>query len=130
MKKVYFATPVNGRTEPTLAEKKEAALARCVEVRNHLKRLHPDWVICYSFMVCPINYNLSRDHDLTEAEAMGRCVTLLMSCDMLITDNIVLTVPPTQQSKGCKLEWFAAEVYGIERKFLNDIFTEKKIVKL
>lgn len=124
MKKVYFATPVNGRTEPTLAEKKAAALARCVEVRNHLKRLHPEWVITYSFMVCPIN------QVLTEAEAMGRCVTLLMSCDMLITDNIVLTVPPTQQSKGCKLEWLTAEVYGIERKFLNDIFTEKKIVKL
>lgn len=118
MKKVYFATPVNGRTEPTLAEKKAAALARCVEVRNHLKRLHPDWVITYSFMVCPIN------QVLTEAEAMGRCVTLLMSCDMLILDG------GWMQSKGCELEMRTAEIYEIESLRLKEVFTEKKIVKL
>lgn len=120
MKKVYFATPVNGRTEPTLAEKKEAALRRCIAVRNHLKRLHPDWVITYSFMVCPIN------QVLTEAEAMGRCVTLLMSCDMIILDD------NWQYSKGCRLEWDAAELYGIERHPLRLMLAEvqKKIVKL
>jgi hypothetical protein len=123
MKKVYVATPVNGRTEPTLEEKKEAALARCIEVRGHLERLHPDWVICYSFMVCPIN------QVLTEAEAMGRCVTLLMSCDMIVMDDSVLST--NKQSKGCKLEWWAADVYSIEKKFLKDIFVEpKEIVKL
>lgn len=127
MKKVYFATPVNGRTEPTLAEKKAAALARCVEVRNHLKRLHPDWVICYSFMVCPINYNLSPDHDLTEAEAMGRCVTLLMSCDTLVLDQ----VPARMNSKGMNLERCCAEIYGIKINYLNEILSEpKKIEKL
>jgi hypothetical protein len=124
MKKVYFATPVNGRTEPTLAEKKAAALARCVEVSNHLKRLHPDWVIYYSFMVCPINYNLSRDHDLTEAEAMGRCITLLLSCDMVVFDD------HWEDSHGCCLEWDAADEYGIQREMLRNIFSEKKIVKL
>lgn len=120
MKKVYFATPVNGRTEPTLAEKKDAAFARCVDVQTHLKRLHPDWVICYSFMVCP------RDERLTEAEAMGRCITLLMECDMIILDD------NWQYSKGCRLEWDAAELYGIERYPLRLILAEvqKKIVKL
>ena len=119
MKKVYFATPVNGRTEPTLVEKKEAALARCIEVRGHLKRLHPDWVICYSFMVCPIN------QVLTEAEAMGRCVTLLMSCDMIVMDET------WQNSKGCRLENYVADLYGIEARGLRIILSEpKKIVKL
>ena len=118
MKKVYFATPVNGRQEATLAEKKAAALARCVEVRNHLKRLHPDWVICYSFMVCP------RDEQITEAEAMGRCVTLLMSCDMLILDD------GWMHSKGCELEMRTAEIYEIETLKLKEILAEKKIVKL
>ena len=118
MKKVYFATPVNGRTEPTLAEKKEAALTRCVEVRNHLKRLHPDWVICYSFMVCPIS------EKLTEAEAMGRCITLLLSCDMVVFDD------HWEDSHGCCLEWDAADEYGIQRDMLRNIFSEKKIVKL
>lgn len=122
MKKVYFATPVNGRTEPTLAEKKGAALARCVEVRNHLKRLHQDWVICYSFMVCPINQRL------TEAEAMGWCITLLMECDMIILDDVPL--PLYAKSRGCLLENMAAQIYGIEQKALRNIFTEKKIVKL
>lgn len=119
MKKVYFASPVNGRTEPTLAEKKTAALARCVEVRNHLKRLHPDWVITYSFMVCPIN------QVLTEAEAMGRCVTLLMDCDMLILDD------GWMQSRGCTLEQATAKIYGKEIHRLKNVLEEpKKIVKL
>ena len=121
MKKVYFATPVNGRTEPTLAEKKEAALARCIEVRNHLKRLHPDWVICYSFMVCPIS------EKLTEAEAMGRCITLLLSCDMVVLDQ----VPARMNSKGMNLERCCAEIYGIKINYLNEILSEpKKIEKL
>ena len=123
MKKVYFATPVNGRTEPTLAEKKEAALARCVEVRNHLKRLHPDWVISYSFMVCPIS------EKLTEAEAMGRCITLLMECDMIILDDVPL--PLYANSRGCLLENMAAQIYGIEQEVLRNILAEpKKFVKL
>jgi hypothetical protein len=123
MKKVYFATPVNGRTEPTLAEKKEAARARCIEVRGHLKRLHPDWVICYSFMVCPIN------QVLTEAEAMGRCVTLLMSCDMIILDDVPL--PFYANSRGCLLENMVAQIYGIEQKVLRNVLAEpKKFVKL
>ena len=118
MKKVYFATPVNGRTEPTLAEKKDAALARCVDVRTHLKRLHPDWVICYSFMVCP------RDERLTEAEAMGRCITLLMECDMLILDDGWV------KSRGCNVECSVANNYDILTVMLKECYEQKKIVKL
>lgn len=61
---------------------------------------------------------------LCEAEAMGRCVTLLLSCDMLILDG------GWMQSKGCELEMRTAEIYGIESLRLKEVFTEKKIVKL
>lgn len=100
MKKVYFATPVNGRRELSMMEKKRGALYRCLKVREQLKMTYPDWIICYSFMVCPIG------QELTEAEAMGRCVTLLMECDALILDD------GWMESAGCSVERSVAVNYG------------------
>lgn len=101
MKKVYFATPVNGRKELTKQMKKEAALQRCIEVRNQLHAIHPDWIVTFSFNVCPVE-----DKTLTEPEAMGRCVTLLMSCDALILDD------GWMESAGCNVERCVAVNYN------------------
>lgn len=101
MKKVYFATPVNGRSEGSIREKKIAALRRCIKMREALTRKHPDWAVMFSFNVCPIDANLS------EPEAMGRCVTLLMACDMIVVDN------GWEGSKGCQAEVKVADTYGI-----------------
>jgi hypothetical protein len=101
MKKVYFATPVNGRKELTKQMKKEAALQRCIEVRHKLNIIHPDWIVMFSFNVCPVE-----DKNLTEAEAMGRCVTLLMACDALILDD------GWMESAGCNVERAVAVNYN------------------
>ena len=101
MKKVYFATPVNGRKELTKQAKKEAALVRCIEVRKFLHEQYPDWIVTFSFNVCPIE-----DKTLTEAEAMGRCVTLLMQCDGLILDD------GWMGSAGCNVERSVALNYN------------------
>lgn len=101
MKKVYFATPVNGRKELTKQMKKEAALQRCIEVRNQLHAIHPDWIVTFPFNVCPVE-----DKTLTEPEAMGRCVTLLMQCDALILDD------GWMESAGCNVERSVAVNYN------------------
>ena len=103
MKKVYFATPVNGRKESTLEDKKLAALHRCYDVREKIKKAHPDWIFCYPFMVCPFD-----TQSFTEAEAMGRCVTLLMQCDALILDD------GWMESAGCSVERSVAVNYDIK----------------
>lgn len=100
MKKVYFATPINGRKELSIVDRLWNALHRCQEVRAKLKAAHPDWIVCYSFMVCPIH------EELSESEAMGRCVTLLMECDALILDD------GWMGSAGCNVERSVALNYG------------------
>ena len=101
MRKVYFATPVNGRKELTKQMKKQAALDRCIEVRQFLRQQHPDWIVTFSFNVCPVE-----DKNLTEPEAMGRCVTLLMQCDALILDD------GWMESAGCNVERCVAVNYN------------------
>ena len=100
MKKVYFATPVNGRKEPTERAKKVAALQRCVEFRTKMKDIHPDWAVTFSFNVCPIG------QELDEPTAMGRCVELLMRCDALVLDD------GWMGSAGCSVERSVAVNYG------------------
>lgn len=101
MRKVYFATPVNGRKELTKQAKKQAALDRCIEVRQFLRQQHPDWIVTFSFNVCPIE-----DSKLPESVAMGRSVTLLMECDALVLDD------GWMESAGCNVERCVAVNYN------------------
>lgn len=100
--KVYLATPVNGRPEPTLKLKRKAAYERI----EFLKTMpHPqNWDAVSSFDVCPLN------EEITEAEAMGRCISLLMTCDVMVVDRCL----PINGSKGVKLEMECAKLYGIK----------------
>lgn len=99
--KVYVATPVNGRPEPTLEEKRKAAYER-IEFLKTMPRPQ-GWEIVSSFDVCPL------DEEITEAEAMGRCISLLMTCDAMVVDRCL----PISKSKGVKLEIECAKLYGI-----------------
>lgn len=112
MKKVYFATPVNGRREEGKREKKFAALTRCVTVREKIRRRHPEMAVTFSFNVCPF------DEELTEPEAMGRCVTLLMKCDMLVYDD------GWNESRGMQSEMAIADYYGIPKMPLRFLIDE------
>jgi hypothetical protein len=111
-RKVYFATPVNGRTERTFEEKKLAALKRCIEVRQILTREQPDWMVTFSFTVCPINEHID------EPTAMARCYDLLRKCDMIVLDRGWL------MSEGCRKEKRFAHQHGKYVVKLNDILKE------
>lgn len=111
-RKVYFATPVNGRTERTFEEKKLAALKRCIEVRQLLAREQPDWIVTFSFTVCPINEHID------EPTAMSRCYDLLRQCDMIVLDR------SWTNSEGCNKERRFAIHHGIFALTLNDVLKE------
>ncbi len=101
-KKVYVATPVNGRQEPTRDEKRQAAYRRVVGLKAMLEIDHPDWDMVSSFDVCaPFG-------ELSESVAMGRCVELLMTCEAIYLDR------GWQSSKGCTVEHYVAKRYGLE----------------
>lgn len=100
--KVYIATPVNGRPEKTFEEKRQAAYER-IQYLMSISR-PSQWEPVSSFDVCPLN------EDISEAEAMGRCIRLLMTCDAILVDRYL----PIEHSKGVLLELRCAKLYGIK----------------
>ena len=104
--KIYIATPVNARNEETLEEKREKAWDRMCEIRKQLHKRYPDAEFHSSFdaHIAPIDKPVTM---MTEATIMGKCVTEVMECDMVVLDY------DWQQSKGCRLENRTAQIYGI-----------------
>lgn len=101
--KVYIATPVNGRKEPTLIEKQRGALARVNELKTKVLELHPSATILSSVG----NIVIARK-GLPEREAaiMGSCVRMVMESDIIVLDR------GWWDSKGCNVEKYTAETYG------------------
>ena len=100
-KRMYIATPVNARSEATLDLKREAAHRRCVGLKAVLEIDFPDWEIVTPFDVT------RHFGEVVEAEAMGACITLLLTCDAIYLDR------GWTASKGCNLEYRAAKIYGL-----------------
>lgn len=101
MKRLYIATPINGRKGRNLEEKKEIAHAR-VRVLKKLLSGAPEFQDYEIFST----FDLPHDGDTTEARALGDCVTAVLNCDAIYMDHGWL------QSKGCNLEYRAAKIYG------------------
>lgn len=114
MKKVYIATPVNGRSEATIEEKRKAAYQRVCHVKVALKRMMPDAEFHSSFDddIAPIDVGLTkRMYGWTlpsEAVIMGKCVQRVMECDAIVMDVGWL------KSTGCRIERKVAMSYGKE----------------
>lgn len=111
--KIYIATPVNGRKEATLEEKREKAFDRMCAIRKQLHKRFQDAEFHSSFdeHIAPINIELTNKmYGMglpSESVIMGKCVQMVMGCDMVVLDY------DWQQSKGCKLECHTAQIYGI-----------------
>ena len=100
--KIYIATPVNARREPTLDEKRKAACRRASMLKAWLKDEYPDAEVFTPFDVCPL------DVSMEEPEVIGRCITLLLQCDTIVLDR------GWTGSDGCNLEYRAAKIYGLK----------------
>lgn len=104
---VYVATPVNGRKEPTIKEKQDAAFERVKEIGDELRIQYPDTTIT----ICSFG-SIADIETMHEREIMCKCVDLLMSCQAAYFDD------GWRDSKGCTVEHTVAEQYNI--KILKD----------
>ena len=86
-----------------MPEKLAAAQERILHLKQVLKD-EPMFTGCMFIST----FDLNDVGELTEAEAMGRCVKLVLTCDAIYLDHGWL------QSKGCNLEYRAAKIYGLE----------------
>lgn len=102
MKRIYLATPVNGRKEKTLAEKREAAFERVQAMQQFLERKYPNAAFVSGFSVCPIGTLMY------ESDIMGGCVRLVMESDLVVMDE------NWRDSRGCWVEQMVAQQYGIK----------------
>ena len=111
--KLYIATPINARQEPTMREKLVAAKRRV----ERLKEILADDVRFSDYeLISTFDFNDMYD---TEERAMSRCIY-----HVLTSDAIYLDLGWTM-SKGCNLEHLAARIYG-KQIFINTEHKPKK----
>lgn len=98
--KLYIATPINARQEPTMREKLVAAKHR-VEM---LKEILADDVRFKNYeLINTFDFN---DMYETEEKAMSRCIYHVLTSDAIYLDH------GWTASKGCNLEYLTAKIYG------------------
>ena len=106
--KIYIATPVNARKEPTLKEKQMAAKKRVEELKKEVHKHLPKALISSVFSVIAVTGE-------KEEKIMGACVAAVMKCDVILMDD------GWGDSHGCKVERFTAQEYGKEIWTLFDL---------
>ncbi len=110
--KIYIATPVNARKEPTLVKKMAAAYERVEELTRMVKAHLPKANVCSvfsAFVVCKNGQPVSED------KIIGACVRKVMQCDVILMDD------GWGDSHGCKVERYTAQEYGKEIWTLFDL---------
>ena len=99
--KLYIATPINARQEPTMREKLVAA-KRHVEM---LKKILADDVRFKDYELIS-TFDFNNMYDADEEKAMSRCIYHVLTSDAIYLDH------GWTASKGCNLENQAAKIYG------------------
>jgi len=106
--KIYIATPINARSERTFAEKQRAARQRCKLLKSIIADDYDKDTEIVSFLDAVPTTAGMQEHEVSESEALGRCISLLLTCDAIYLDHA------WQSSKGCNLEYRAAKIYGLD----------------
>lgn len=98
--KLYIATPINARQEPTIRKKLVAAKHR-VEM---LKAIIADNDRFKDYeLISTFDFNDMND---TEEEAISRCIYHVLTSDAIYLDH------GWTAAKGCNLEYLTAKIYG------------------
>lgn len=104
--KLYIATPINARQEPTMREKLVAAKRRVEMLKaiiaNDIRFKDYDLISTFDF----------NDMNDTEEKAMSRCIYHVLTSDAIFLDLGWIT------SQGCTLEYLTAKIYG-KQIFVN-----------
>ena len=98
--KLYIATPINARQEPTRREKLIAAKHRVEMLKAILA--YDDRFKDYE-LISTFDFNDMYD---TEEMAMSLCIYHVLTSDAIYLDH------GWTASKGCNLEYFTAQIYG------------------
>lgn len=117
-KKIYLATPVNGRKEKKQGERQWAAMNRIDDMASYLRTWFPDAEIINPIRAILIYHNGSR---YDEAHVMGHCVRMVMESDIVILDD------GWENSKGCTVERFVALQYGKQVYTFNHFKLKEKL---
>lgn len=107
--KIYISTPINARTERTFFDKWRAAKHRCAllsEVIEDDERFFRNGALVITSTFSEHSDWQIADGSLSEAQAMGDCVRLVMEADAIYLDH------GWGGSKGCNLEYRTAKIYG------------------
>lgn len=96
---VYVCIPINGRKSGTLEEKKMAAMRQAESIKKQLE--------CQGHEVVTPFDVVPADEEVTDAEALGRCITALRGCEAIYKGAGWRT------SQGCQVESITAQVYNI-----------------
>ena len=97
--KLYIATPINARQEPTMREKLVAAKHRV----ESLKEIIADDVRFKNYeLISTFDFNDMYD---TEERALSRCIYHVLTSDAIYLDH------GWTASKGCNLEYLTAKIY-------------------
>lgn len=99
--KIYIATPINARKEPTIEQKLAAARERVELIKKNLAASR-------QFDGCEMisTFDLPHGDCHDEAGAMGRCIAAVLESDAVFFDDGWVA------SNGCQLEHAAAFLYG------------------
>ena len=99
--KLYIATPINARQEPTMREKLVAAKRRV----ERLKEILADDVRFKDYELIS-TFDSNNMYDADEEKAMSRCIYHVLTSDAIYLDH------GWTMSKGCNLEYLTAKIYG------------------
>ena len=99
--KMYIATPINSRKEPTFESRLRGAARRI----DYLKKFIGDDPMFEGYDLVS-TFDIKENEGCSEARAMGNCVEAVMTCDAIYLDH------GWMQSCGCNLEYRAAKIYG------------------
>lgn len=105
MRRVYIATPINGRHDGRDFNEKLALAKKRIKTLKQVLSDEPAFKGCEFVST----FDIHDDGEMPpESEAMGDCIALVLECDAIYMDHGWL------QSKGCNLEYRAAKIYGLE----------------
>lgn len=103
--KIYIATPINGRNEKTFREKWLAAKHRVAMLKEIIQDDSHIWDVDGS-VVKLSSFDINPQPNKTEADAMACCINSVLEADAIYLDH------GWTSSKGCRLEYAAAKIYG------------------
>lgn len=99
--KLYIATPINARKEPTMREKFLSAKHRIAM----LKEVLADDIKFKEYELIS-TFDFNNMYDADEEKAMSSCIYHVLCADAIYLDH------GWNASKGCNLEYRTAKIYG------------------